>query len=547
MKNKLYHWICIVVMTTGLFGCDEFLDRAPGLNLDEDKVFSTYETAYRFHADIYSNLRKGFNILGSFQPVPLACASDEAEGSSGWHSSNNLNTGAYDGIDDVLFNDYEGIRKANLFLSKTSVIPFPDEETKKHLLGEVYFLRAFYFHDVIKRYGGMPLLNDIILYPNDKLNVPRSSYKTCVEAILADLEKAIPMLPYSVGSNESGRATKGAAMALKARLLLYAASPLWNNEFTNADKWQLAANAALDVIDLKENGTNVYALYNTGAGANDYEQQFFVRPPDNREVIFWYNDEPKKFDADEIMVWAPSGEGFLGAGAVWPTQNFVDLYETKNGKTIDEDSEYNPLQPCENRDPRFYRTILYNGAVWQDVTVETFVGGKHRLKTTDCRTSYYVRKYLPESVRSTASTASYHNWQFMRLAELYLNYAEAINEAEGPGKAYWYINEIRNRSGMPDLPGSLTQAQMRERIKRERAVELAFEEHRWWDVRRWMEGDKYFNGAFYGMDIVKNADGTFTSNRVVFETRVFTSKMNLYPIPISEMNKNDRYVQNQGW
>ncbi len=545
---KKYIVATAISAALALCSCNDFLDRAPDLNLDEEKVFSDYETAYKYHADIYSSLKKGFNVLGSFQPVPLACASDEAEASDGWHSSNELNIGSYDGVDNVLDNNYIGIRKANTFLSKADMIPFPVEETRTRMLGEVYFLRAFYFHEIVKRYGGMPILNDIILSPNDNLNLPRNSYSECVSAIVSDLDRAAEMLPVTFDEANLGRPTKGAALALKARVLLYAASPVWDKEITSADKWALAAQAALDVINLKNGGADAYSLYNTGAGATDYEQQFFVRPPENPEVIFFYNDLPQGFDSEEISVWAPSGEGYMGKGSIWPTQNFVDMYEMANGKSItDPTSGYDEEKPYENRDPRFYKTIIYNGSVWQDITAETYVGGKHRLKLTNCRTGYFVRKYLPEVVKSNSSVKSYHNWQYIRLAEVYLNYAEAINEAEGPAKAYRYVNAIRTRSGMPELPAGLSQTEMRERIRHERAIELAFEDHRWWDVRRWNEGEKYFNGPFYGMQISKEADGTFSMVRVVFENRIYSSKMNLYPIPTTELDKNSSYVQNPGW
>lgn len=545
---KQYITIIGVLTAIGLCSCNDFLDRAPDLNLDEDKVFGDYETAYKYHADIYSGLRKGFNVLGSFQPVPLACASDEAEASSGWHTSNDLNMGSYDGVDNVLDNNYTGIRKANIFLSKVPVIPFPDIETERYLTGEAYFLRAFYFHEIVKRYGGKPLLNDKVLAPNDNLNLPRNSYRECVDAIVADLDCAADLLPLTVEEADLGRPTRGAALALKSRVLLYAASPVWDREITDADKWVRAAEAALEVINLKDGASPVYGLYSTGAGADDYEQQFFVRPPENREVIFWFNDLPKGFSSDEISVWAPSGEGYMGKGAIWPTQNFVDLYEMSNGLPIDDpDSGYDEANPYENRDPRFYKTIIYNGSAWQGITAETYLGGRHRLKITNCRTGYFVRKYLPETVRSNSSVTAYHNWQYIRLAEIYLNYAEAINEAEGPAKAYDYVNAVRRRSGMPDLPAGLSQEEMRLRIQRERAVELSFEDHRWWDVRRWKLGEKYFNGPFYGMLITRGDDGTFEAVRTVFENRIYTSKMNLYPIPTGELNKNSSYVQNPGW
>ncbi len=549
-RHKLLIYIFIIAIS---FGCDDnFLERAPGLNLDESTVFGNFESAYRFHADIYTNLQKGYNVLGSFDPAPIACATDEADSRMGWHTSNSFNVGMYDGVDNQILRNYEGIRKANVFLSKVEEIPFPTQAIKDRMVGEAYFLRAFYFHEIIKRYGGMPILNDKLLYPNDNLQLPRNSYKECVAAILSDLEQAIKLLPVSMSDSEQGRATKGVAMALQARVLLYAASPLWNTEFTNQDKWQLAASAAKAVIDLKDSiGNSVYALYDTGNKAKDYETLFFKRPDEgNKEIIFWYNAAPVNFKSAEVRVWAPAGDGFGGSGAVAPTQNFVDMFEMENGKPItDPTSGYDPQNPYSNRDPRFYKIIIYNGSMWQGITAQLYLGGKHRLTKEKCITGYYVRKYLPEALTETSSNTSYHNWIYFRLAEIYLNYAEALNETliSPNTEVYDAVNKIRNRSGMPDLPLGLTKEQMRERIKNERAIELCFEEHRWWDVRRWLDGEKYFNGSMYEMEITKNEDNTYTYNKVIFEDRIFTEKMNLYPIPLSELQKNALLKQNPGW
>ncbi len=536
-----------------LGACEDYLDRAPDLNLDEEKIFSNYETAYAFHADIYTNLLKGFNVLGSYDPAPLACATDEADSRFGWNTSNSFNMGAYDDVDNYMARYYEGIRKANVFLSKKDVIPFPDETARRQLIGEALFLRAFYFHEVVKRYGGMPILNDKLLSPNDNLMLPRNSYMECVDAILSDLATAIAYLPVTSDDNAMGRATRGAAMSLKARVLLYAASPMWEKENTNPNKWQDAADAAKAVLELKdEGGMAVYSLYKRGVGADGYEQVFLLRPDEgNTELIFWYNSSPVGFSDTEIKVWAPAGEGFGGQGAVAPTQNFVNLYEMANGKPItDPTSGYNPQDPYKDRDPRFYKTIIYNGSVWQKVTAELYVGGKHRLSKEKCITGYFVRKYLPEQLTEKTSTKAYHNWIYFRLAEMYLNYAEALNEVQGSPsqEVYDAVNAVRERSGMPALPVGLSKAAMRERIKNERAVELSFEEHRWWDVRRWNDGVKCFNGPMYEMEITRNDDdGTYVYNEVVFEDRVFSPEMNLYPIPKSEMDKNTLYTQNPGW
>ena len=557
MKLKAY--ILSAFMTMALVSCEnDFLDRAPDLNLDEEKVFTIYENAQRYHADIYSHLIDGFNRLGNYQPVPMSSASDESDSYMGWHGTQTLNFGSYDDVDNQIFNYYSGIRKANIFLSKLDVIPFPNESSKNHLSGEAYFLRAFYFFEIIKRYGGMPIITDILI-PGDNLIFPRNSYKDCVDYILADCEEAIKLLPVTSPDNELGRATKGAAMALKARMLLYAASPLWELEITNANKWQLAADAAKAVIDLKdEDGNPAYELYDKGNGADDYERLFFTRRNNgNKEVIFHKHQGTVDFNNQQINVWAPKGDGFEGTGSVAPTQNFVDLFEMGNGKLINEEgSGYDPNNPYINREPRFYKTILYNGAVWQGITVETFVSpdlnqslnGKHRKILAEyTSTGYYVRKYLPEEVKTKTTVRAYHDWIYFRLAEMYLNYAEALNEAQGPTtEVYAALNAVRSRSGVVDMPAGLDKEEMRERIMNERAIELSFEEHRWWDARRWKKGAEWFGGEMYEMYIVKDG-GTLTYTVKPFETRVYRDYMDLYPIPISEMNKNPLFQQNPGW
>lgn len=559
MKINL-KYIYILLVSAAVVSCDldEFLDRAPGQNLDEEKVFTVFANAEKFQLDIYSNLHARFNVAGSYQAAPMSSASDESDSQYGWQATTKFNVGNYDGEDPSIDNNYAGIRKANLFLSKKDIIPFPSEERKNQLLGETYFLRAFFFNEVVKRFGGMPIMDETRMFlPGDDLSLPRDSYKDCVNYILADLEKAIAMLPATLPETEYGKATKGAAMALKARILLYAASPLWQNEM-GENLWKQAADAAKAVIDLKDNGAQVYALYNKGNGADDYEQMFFTRREHgNMEVIFAKHAAPVGFSTDEITVWAPKGGTLGGNGAVCPTQNFVNLFEMKDGKPISESSLYNPQDPFKNRDPRFYKTILYNGVQWQGETLDLVynpvkeLSGKHREIKSDTRTGYYVRKYLPEQVKNQTTNTAYHNWVYIRLAEMYLNYAEALNESEDTPAARSLaaaaVNEVRNRSGMPNLPIGLNQDQLRKRIWNERAIELSFEEHRWWDARRWLKAVDWFGGAMYEMEITKNEQGTLVYAEKPFFTRVYRSYMNLYPIPLSEMRKNPLYVQNPGW
>ncbi|MDD3078804.1 MAG: RagB/SusD family nutrient uptake outer membrane protein [Paludibacter sp.] len=560
-KNYIYYILASILLVS--CNLDDFLDTAPDSNLDEETVFTVFTNAEKFQADIYSNLKARFNAVGDYQPVPLSSASDESDSQQGYHGTTKFNIGNYDGLDDNLSNSYAGIRKANLFLSKKDVIPFPTEKKKNQMLGEVYFLRAFYFNEVVKRFGGMPIMDEnSLLYPNDDLNLSRNTYKECVDFILGDLGKAIDLLPVDLSETEYGRATKGAAMALKARVLLFAASPLWQSKM-GENLWSDAANAALAVINLKDDDGNLeYELYNTGNGADDYAQLFFTRREGgNKEVIFAKQNAPVGFSSDEIKVWSPKGGAFGGDGAVCPTENFVELFEKKGADgnyypITDARAGYDAQNPYKDLDPRFYKTVLYNGSEWQGETLDLTYnevtdssGANRKDKTSYTRTGYYVRKYLPESVEYLSSNTAYHNWIYFRLAEMYLDYAEARNEmlSAPDDSVYDAVNKIRERSGVTGIPyNSLSKDQMRERIWNERAVELSFEEHRWWDARRWMKAEDWFGGSMYEMEVRKKGS-TLTYTKKTFYTRIFRSYMNLYPIPTSEMQKNPLYTQNPGW
>jgi hypothetical protein len=546
----------VPVLLLAFQACDEYLDKAPALPLNDENVFTIFSNAERFHNDIYASLQQRFNAVGDYQPVPLSSASDESDSQLGSHGTYNLNMGNYSGVDANLDNYYGGIRNVNTFLSKVAVIPFPSETKKQQMLGEVYFLRAFYFNEIIKRFGGMPIMDESkILVPGDNLQLPRNSYKECVTFILQDLDSAITKLPVTLTETEYGRATKGAALALRARVLLFAASPLWQKEM-GENLWQQAADAAKAVIDLTDNGEKVYALYNTGQGADDYEQLFFLRREmGNKEIIFYKHESPIGYTSSQIIVWSPKGGKFGGDGAVSPTQNFVDLFEMANGKLITESgSGYNADNPYLNRDPRFYKTVLYNGCQWQGETLDlTFnadkdLSGVNRQTKEYTRTGYFVRKYLPEGVKYQTSNTSYHNWIYFRLAEMYLNYAEALNEAlpAPTQEVYNAVNEVRKRSGVVNFPAGLDKTQMRERIWNERAIELSFEEHRWWDARRWQKATDWFGGPMYEMEITKNGSNLVYTKKP-FYTRIYRAYMDLYPIPTDEIRKNPLYYQNPGW
>jgi len=574
MRNTIY---IITILVLGLVSCekiDSYLDRAPDMNLNEDEVFSVFVNAQAFHADIYSGLTSRFNAVGDYQPVPLASASDESESNAGYHGTKVFNMGNYDGADANISHYYTAIRKANLFLKNIDLIPFPDNETKEKMLGEVYFLRAFYYTELLKRFGGMPILTEAdLMIPGDDLMRARNTYRECFAFIMDDIKNAIDMLPVTLSTNEYGRATKGAAMALKARVLLFAASPLSSNQTGvfgingNTDDWYesdskswwlKAAEAAMDVIELKDDeGSPVYELYQTTSSdkAEDYENLFFNRREHgNKEVIFYKHEAPVDFNSNQINVWMPSGD-IGGAGAVQPTQNFVDLFEMSNGRYINETgSGYDENDPYVNRDPRFYKIIIYHGSTWQG-TVMDLSPTSEQFSAGTFLTGYFVRKYLPEEVTKNSTTTSYHNWIFFRLAEMYLNFAEAMNEVEGPTQQVRdAVNIVRSRSGVVDIPEELTsdKKSMRQRIQRERAIEFCFEEHRWWDARRWSTGEEgelateWFGGPMEKMVITQDGENIIYE-RETYYTRIFQPRNNLYQIPLSEMYINPLLVQNPGY
>ncbi|RZL50626.1 MAG: RagB/SusD family nutrient uptake outer membrane protein, partial [Pedobacter sp.] len=431
------------------------------------------------------------------------------------------------------------------------------------LKGQAYFLRAFFQFELLKRYGSFVIV-DRTLTINDELDKPRNTFDECVAQISKDCEEAILRLPLSPSewrTTDRGRATGTAAMALKARMLLYAASPQYNptNDLT---KWQAAADAAKRLMDTGKHTIytsypNIW-LWNT-AGAFNTETIFATSTLNT--VAIEQNNAPVSYDAAN--------------GRTNPTQELVDAFEMRTtGKPItDATSGYSATAPYTNRDPRLGFTVLFNSASVQPLLpvnnfkskpVETFVGGKDGLglNVNATKTGYYMRKYLSESASWAGTTTTIRRpWIFFRYAEVLLNYAEALNEAQGPAAAALIlaeVNKIRARAGvaMPALQTTNpagngyvapTQVELRKRIRNERRVELCFEEQRFYDVRRWKEGETTFNAPVTGMRIVPTSATTFTYTRFTVENRSFTARNYLYPIAQNELNRAPKLGQNPGY
>lgn len=552
MKKYSLLFISMVVLFSSCV--DDFLDRRMDTNYTEEQVFSSYTTMRNFGLGIYDNLPHGFD---RFNGGMLASATDDAAHAGIDNSIQKLgngNWGPFGNPDDQWSTLYSGIRKANLFLENSAdyrAIIVQDTVTEQGkqsyltqsndltwLRAEAHFLRAFFYFELLKRYGGIPVITTV-LDAESSFDYDRNSFDEVVSYIETELELAMPDLRESWigfdGDRLIGRATKGAALSLKSRVLLYAASPL-NNPSGDAAKWVRAADAAYEVISL-----NQYNL------VDNYRNLF--RSINNSEIIF-----ARSYAASNGLERNNFPIGFTGAvGGTNPSQNLVDAYETVNGLSIIEDPEYDPQNPYVNRDPRLQMSIIVNDSDYKGRKVETFRGGLDGYgKARATKTGYYLKKYSDEGLDLLQNRSSVHTWIYFRYAEILLNYAEAMNEAFGPDataeglpwSAREAINQVRQRPGvnMPDIASTSAQ-EFREVVKNERRVELSFEEHRFWDLRRWKDAVEVLSQPLRIASIEKESDGTFSYSYQNAEERVFVEKMYRYPIPAEEINKSGGTLQ----
>jgi hypothetical protein len=538
--KRIFYLFALGLSALLLPACEDFLDKEVDTNLTEDKIFTDKHYAPGFLNNIYNDLLTGYN---RYDGAMLASGCDEAENSYSGSLVQMFNNGAVNSSlnpDEVWDRMYAGIRKTNIFLDKlettikeTNSIDVKDRPRFK---GEALFLRGLFHFELAKRYGSIPYV-DRVLTVADAGTVKQISFDQAVERIVADCDSAFVYLAEANDDASKGRAVKASAVALKSRILLYAASPL-NNPTNDPLKWSRAADAALTLLNMKSATVGLDSKY-----ANVFST------PYSREVLLATQAvNTNDFERANYPV------SYGGTGLTNPTQALVDAFDTKFGKPIADDPQYDSLNPYENRDDRFYQVVMYNGAVLKSRPVETFVGGRDGLQSapTATKTGYYLKKFVDSSVDLDKGTTIRKPWILFRFAEAYLNYAEAINESQGPvQQVYDAVYELRKRNyvitSRARYPAGLTQEQMRWRLKKERQVELAFEEHRFWDLRRWKDAETVLNRPATGMRIIFNpADTSFAYQRFEVENRVFNPRFNWYPIPRKEVLKG--YVkQNPGW
>lgn len=593
MKRISVYIAAVLLVLIGA-SCSDFLDKEYDASLSETKVFNNPNLTREFLANIYTNLPDGLAPLNDsqFTGASRDCMTDNAVTYWGLHYYTKIGSDGYTAADHPLLgfwnNNTAGIRKCNVFLknARSSVVGNSEKAGDDHKLFDRYraeatLLRAIFHFDLIGWFGAVPIIGEdqagtpIVFDLSDPnaMNMERTNAAQALEWVAAQCDAVKNLLPFRYSNETSnwGRMNGATAYALKARALLYRAS-LLNNPSNDKAHWLNAANAAKDFLAKNAEQNAPYLLYNTGNAESDYYTCFTTNPVYNNEIIFaravWNTNQVER-------VFLPVGftGNFSGDGRTNPTQNFVDCYEMINGKRIDEaGSNYNENDPYKNRDPHLAQTVFYQGMTWGradkeeqrkiDVRYnsETDKGIDYKSSMGGTYTGYYLKKYV-NNISSKEPATFPHAWILFRYAEVLLNAAEAINEAEGPTNAYRYINEVRARAGMPPYEG-MSQEELRKRIQNERRIELSFEDHRFIDSRRW----KLFEGVsasgeasqprynqllnLYGVKVT----GTPEAPKYAFElaetvnSRIFISPKSYYfPLPANEVKRAPKLGQNPGW
>ncbi len=637
MKNittktmKKYFTLAIAVLA--LVSCESYLDQREASDaIDEAEVFGSYYNMRRYLEVGYTKL---FNcdateMMGTGKNhTHLSHFSDEASTNrdriAPFKSGNwaNFFDASYDDLGNsngsgwVEFTGpyimgWQGIRIANRTIKEINTPEDITEEQKDQLLGQAYFIRAMCYFQILERWGGMPYFTEP-LDINDYLGKTRDSFQETAANIVKDCDLAFEHLPLEWDADNTGRPVKSVALALKSRILLYAASETYNPD-NDLTKWEDAAKAADAYIKFVENVDPYHELKDASDAINakvssiDDEDYAASEPASISEYrnIFLYNTRSPEvlFSVYRENVRASGGTTwkryttnlayYVGkiylnsvtyTTGIVPNQNFVELYETKNGLAPEDDPTYNSQNPYINRDPRFYNSIIYNGVSWPagstENTVELYnVGengsaGAERVSSTTAypHTGYMMRKYWTPGATTSASDGGPRYVEliipYFRVAEAYLNYAEAAFEASGRSNinasyssddaaaAYNVIsalNKVRNRVGMPNLHSNYQNTtDLMERIRNERSIEFCFENgHRWFDMLRWHELENMTK--VYGVNIEWNSDTNTYPTGYKFENyeietleKTFTDRNYSYPINPDEVNQYPEFEQNEGW
>ena len=554
----------IVASAAVMASCD-FLDCSETDFYELDEIQESYKQVKPYCINVYGYIPHDFcSIDGAMMDAATDDAIHVYETSNvqrfvnGTWAPNNT-------IDDVFGKYYNGIHDANYYLENFTNLKFEEWEHSadydkavmeyKNYEHEIRFLRAFFYFELVRRYQNIPLIEKVMTQSEINDVKPNTSDEI-FDFIIKECDEVAKLLPINYNdfpSKEMGRATRGAALALKARAALYKASPLFNKD-NDKKRWEKAAEYAYDIIgNAEELGYKlVFFKELFGAGNHNSKEVIFYRP------IGSGND----FESKNFPFGVTNGKT-----STCPSENLASTFGMKNGKDFDWHSSTSKRDPYKYRDPRFYETIVHNGMEWPANTpVEIYQGGANAQPNPDAtKTGYYLKKYVNNNIsfEPGAPTAkAHHNWIIFRYGEVLLNYAEAMINAYGDFNftneecgmsAIDAVNAIRMREGVRigKLSSKLTPEEFLESVKKERRVEMAFEGQRFWDLRRWKELDK--NTTIYGINIVKNEEGKLEygtdNNMEPHEVKkiAFDEKMYFYPFNQKELFKNTNLKQNPGW
>ena len=553
----------IILTVLAISACsDKILDIKPTNSISDAAVWSDPSLIRAYHTALFNAIPHGFKIdmqckttdeivtvnSGSSPVIALATLTPDNVGNlstTQWHGGCNLN----------YWNQaYQYLRRINFFLEQMETTDISMQDKDK-LIAEARFLRAFIYFYLIERYGDVPLVTQ-----SYELGSENTFSSTPFDEIVAFIDKELaaimPSLPDYYATNDAnfGHPTKAVCQALLSRMYLYAASPLFNTS-NDKSKWNKAYEASKKFIDTYTQ----YSLY------PDYEKMFNqASGTPNSEIIFAQNFTSTSSHQYPINT---IGRRYGGYGGWWGSsgvsKELLDDYDMINGepafiwnngvKTINPASGYDPQHPYDNRDPRMDMCILHDGSQFHGVTFEMWVssdgtswGYDNVHQSSDNPASnQQMRKFMPpDEIPLTWQEKYVMPWIHFRLAEIYLNFAEAAFETGKEAECREYINKVRARVGMPGLPASVTGEALRARLYNERHIELVFEEHRYFDLRRWMIASEVLNRPGHGIKItLDKATGVKTYEDELLLDRKFYDTMYLLPIATDELLKNNGTLQ----
>ena len=563
MKTKyIFSGLLALTLVTS---CSEKMDYKEYNVYDKAYVEKMFVRVGGLMTNIYNDIDYDF---GNYSGAMASSATDESVYSHPGNAVEDFYNGAWgptNAKERVWNSAWDGISYCNLVLDEFSNCTFPEYTEDEHYQQEMFlyknyrwearWARAFFYFELVKRYGNVPLKTKHMT-ANEANSLPQVSADSIFQFIDTECDTIEDSIIVNYGDlgdkayykGQTGRANKLAAMALRARAALYWASPLFNPK-GDKSRWLKAAQLSNAVIaEARQEGMALLPDYSKLFNKDSYKDGI-------KEIIF--SRRVAASNAFEKYNY-PIGMENAGGGNC-PTQNLVDAYEMTNGKAINEaGSGYDPQDPYKNRDARLAMTVAVNGEQWPNAAaLETFEGGANSSSVTyGTPTGYYLKKYINQGtiIAKTGSNSFAHAWVIFRLGEFYLDYAEAALNYTGSGyvaptglplTAAQAINVVRTRAKQPDIATGLSFDAFKKKYENERFVELAFEGHRFFDLRRWKEAPEYLK-TIRGMKITKQSDGTMKYEEQTIDTRTWNDKWYLFPLPQKDV-LNCNYKQNDGW